>query len=117
EVMDVAAPCVPTGLAAGRIVPAENPRTVCDGLRTSLGEKTFAVIREQVAAIWTVDDPATVAAMRLIWERMKIIVEPSSAVCLAALLQHPDQVRGRRVGIILSGGNVDLDHLPWLARP
>lgn len=102
-------------LAAGRIVPSENPRTVCDGLLTSLGEKTFAVIRERVAAIWTVDDAAIVAAMRLTWERMKIIVEPSSAVCLAALLQHPDQVRGRRVGIVLSGGNVDLDRLPWLA--
>ncbi|MFO7610462.1 MAG: pyridoxal-phosphate dependent enzyme [Candidatus Krumholzibacteriia bacterium] len=102
-------------LAAGRIVPSENPRTVCDGLLTSLGEKTFAVIREHVAAIWTVDDAAIVAAMRLIWERMKIIVEPSSAVCLAALLQHPQDVRGRRVGIILSGGNVDLDRLPWLA--
>ncbi len=104
-------------LAAGRILPSENPRTVCDGLLTSLGEKTFAVIREQVAAIWTVDDPAVIAAMRLIWERMKIIVEPSSAICLAALLQHPDEVRGKRVGVILSGGNVDLERLPWLKNP
>ena len=55
--------------------------------------------------------------MRLIWERMKIIVEPSSAICLAALLQHPDQVRGKRVGVILSGGNVDLERLPWLKTP
>ena len=104
-------------LAAGRILPSENPRTVCDGLLTSLGEKTFAVIREHVAAIWTVDDPAIIAAMRLIWERMKIVVEPSSAICLAALLQHPDQVRGKRVGVILSGGNVDLERLPWLKTP
>ncbi len=104
-------------LAAGRIIPSENPRTVCDGLLTSLGEKTFAVIREHVAAIWTVDDPAVIAAMRLVWERMKIIIEPSSAVCLAALLQHPDRVRGRRVGIIISGGNVDLDRLPWQVKP
>ena len=104
-------------LAAGSIQPSENPRTVCDGLLTSLGEKTFAVIRQHVTAIWTVDDPATIAAMRLIWERMKIIVEPSSAVCLAALLQHPEQVRGKRVGVVLSGGNVDLDRLPWLKNP
>ena len=104
-------------LAAGRILPSENPRTVCDGLLTSLGEKTFAVIREHVAAIWTVDDPAIIVAMRLIWERMKIVVEPSSAICLAALLQHPDQVRGKRVGVILSGGNVDLERLPWLKTP
>ncbi len=100
-------------LAAGRIIPSENPRTVCDGLLTSLGELTFAVIREHVSAIWTVDDPAVIAAMRLVWERMKIIIEPSSAVCLAAVLERPDTVRGRRVGIILSGGNVDLDRLPW----
>ena len=104
-------------LAAGRILPSENPRTICDGLLTSLGEKTFAVIREQVAAIWTVDDAAVIAAMRLIWERMKIVVEPSSAICLAALLQHPDEVRGKRVGVILSGGNVDLERLPWLKNP
>ncbi len=100
-------------LAAGRIIPSENPRTVCDGLLTSLGELTFAVIREHVSAIWTVDDPAVIAAMRLVWERMKIIIEPSSAVCLAAVLERPDTVRGRRVGIILSGGNVDLNRLPW----
>jgi threonine dehydratase len=100
-------------LATGRIIPSENPRTVCDGLLTSLGELTFAVIREHVSAIWTVDDPAVIAAMRLVWERMKIIIEPSSAVCLAAVLERPDTVRGRRVGIILSGGNVDLDRLPW----
>ncbi len=102
-------------LAAGRIIPSDGPRTVCDGLLTSLGEKTFAVIRTHVEAIWTVEDTATVAAMRLIWERMKIVVEPSSAVCLAAVLARPDQVRGLKVGIILSGGNVDLDRLPWVA--
>lgn len=100
-------------LAAGRIIPSENPRTIADGLLTSLGSLTFPIIREKVAGIWTVDDPAIIAAMRLIWERMKIVVEPSSAVCLAAALARPREVAGKRVGIILSGGNVDLDRLPW----
>ena len=100
-------------LAAGNIIPSVNPDTVCDGLLTSLGEKNFEVIREHVAAIWTVDDAPVIAAMRLIWERMKIVVEPSSAVCLAALLEHSDEVAGLQVGIILSGGNVDLEQLPW----
>jgi threonine dehydratase len=101
-------------LAAGHIIPSENPRTICDGLLTSLGERNFEVINGHVAAIWTVDDPATVAAMRLIWERMKLVVEPSSAVCLAALLAHRDEVADLQVGIILSGGNVDLERLPWI---
>ncbi|MBU2501438.1 pyridoxal-phosphate dependent enzyme [bacterium] len=100
-------------LAAGRIIPSENPRTIADGLLTSLGSLTYPIIREKVAGIWTVDDPAIIAAMRLIWERMKIVVEPSSAVCLAAALARPREVAGKRVGIILSGGNVDLDRLPW----
>ncbi len=104
-------------LAAGQIIPSENPDTICDGLLTSLGEKTFEVINQHVEAIWTVDDDAVVRAMRLIWERMKIVVEPSAAVCLAALLEHPDEVADLQVGIILSGGNVDLDRLPWLKMP
>jgi threonine dehydratase len=103
-------------LAAGRILPSENPRTVADGLLTSLGRHNFPIIQRHVAAIWTVDDPAIVAAMRLIWERMKIIVEPSAAVCLAAAVEHASEVAGRRLGIILSGGNVDLEHLPWQKR-
>ncbi len=101
-------------LAAGRIIPSENPRTIADGLLTSLGRLNFPIIRKHVESIWTVDDAAISAAMRLIWERMKIIVEPSSAVCLAAVLANPAEVAGRQVGIIISGGNVDLDHLPWL---
>jgi threonine dehydratase len=100
-------------LAAGRIIPVENPDTVADGLLTSLGQHTFPVIRQHVREIWTVDDPAIIAAMRLIFERMKIVVEPSAAVGLAAVLDHRQQVAGRRVGIILSGGNVDLGRLPW----
>jgi len=100
-------------LAAGKIIPSVDPQTVADGLLTSLGEHNFPIIRDHVSEIWTVDDPAIIAAMRLMWERMKIIIEPSAAVCLAAVLARPERVSGRRIGIIISGGNVDLDHLPW----
>ena len=101
-------------LAAGHIIPSVEPDTVADGLLTSLGERNFPIIKDNVSAIWTVGDPEIIAAMRLIWERMKIIIEPSAAVCLAAVLARPDEVAGLRIGIILSGGNVDLDRLPWL---
>ena len=88
---------------------------MADGLLTSLGTRNFPIIQKHVAAIWTVDDGATIAAMKLIWERMKIVVEPSSAVPLAALLHRlPADLRSKRIGVILSGGNVDLDRLPWL---
>lgn len=100
-------------LLAGRIIPSENPRTIADGLLTSLGRLNFPIIQSHVEAIWTVDDDAIAKAMRLVWERMKIIIEPSSAVCLAAVLAHRPEVEGRSIGIIISGGNVDLDHLPW----
>ena len=103
-------------LEAGEIIPSEDPKTVADGLLTSLGGRNFPIIKKYVSAIWTVDDPGIIAAMKLIWERMKIIVEPSSAVCLAAVLDHPGEVAGLRIGIILSGGNVDLDKLPWMSR-
>jgi threonine dehydratase len=101
-------------LHEGRIVPAVDPQTIADGLRTSLGDLTFAVIRKHVAEIVTVDDEATVRAMRFVWERMKIVVEPSAAVPVAALLDAKVEEAGKRVGVILSGGNVDLDRLPWL---
>ncbi|MDX2474675.1 MAG: pyridoxal-phosphate dependent enzyme [Candidatus Krumholzibacteria bacterium] len=100
-------------LAAGQIIPSEKPNTVADGLLTSLGVRNFPIIQEHVSAIWLVDDPAIVAAMRLVWERMKIIIEPSSAVCLAAVLARPELVAGKRIGMIISGGNVDLGRLPW----
>ena len=100
-------------LKEGRIVPSVNPRTICDGLLTSLGALTFAIIRERVAQIVTVSDAATITAMRHVWERMKIIIEPSAAVTLGALLEGKLPVAGYRVGIILSGGNVDLESLPW----
>lgn len=100
-------------LEAGRIIPSLNPNTVADGLLTSLGERNFPIIRKHVHAIVTVDDAATIAAMRLVWERMKIVIEPSAAVAVAALLDRKVDGAGKRVGIILSGGNVDLARLPW----
>ena len=109
-------------LRDGRIHPSVNPRTVADGLRTSLGSLTFPIIRETVSAVLTVEEESILRAMRLIWERMKIIVEPSAAVPLGTLLewQHAgsQSIGGRlspdsRIGIILSGGNLDLDRLPW----
>lgn len=100
-------------LEAGRILPALPPVTIADGLLTSLGELTFEILSRHVERIITVEESDIVAAMRAVWERMKILIEPSSAVPVAALLSGDLEVPGRRVGIILSGGNVDLDHLPW----
>jgi len=94
-------------LKAGRIIPPENPNTIADGLKTSLGDKTFPIIRKLVDAIVLVTESQIISAMRLIFERMKIIVEPSSAVTLAALLTDQLNVSGKKVGIILSGGNVE----------
>jgi threonine dehydratase len=104
-------------LRDGCIYPPTNVYTIADGLRTFLGDVNFPIIREHVSDIVTVSEEAIVAAMRLIWERMKIIIEPSSAVPVAALFEHPDLFHGLRIGIILSGGNVDLDHLPWEHQP
>lgn len=101
-------------LAEGSIQPAiDPPRTVADGLRTCLGELTFAMISSGVSQIVTVDEAAIIEAMRTVWMRMKILIEPSAAVPVAALSSGELDVSGRRVGIILSGGNVDLDSLPW----
>ena len=98
---------------AGHIIPSVNPQTIADGLLTSLGDKTFAIIRDSVDDIVTVGEADIIRAMRLIWERMKIIVEPSAAVPLGALLSQSVDVGGKRVAIILSGGNVDLASLPF----
>jgi len=98
---------------SGTIIPMVNPQTIADGLRTSLGTLTFVVIRDKVDDIVTVSEQSIVDAMRLVWERMKIIIEPSSAVPLAALLEKELDVAGKRVGIILSGGNVELSNLPF----
>jgi len=89
------------------------PRTICDGLRAAIGPIDFELMRAHGVTVLPVSDAETIAAMRLIWERLKIVIEPSSAVTLAAVLRHRDEFASRRVGIILSGGNVDLDKLPW----
>jgi threonine dehydratase len=89
------------------------PRTLADGLRATLGERNFPIIANQVEAIWTVSEEAIVRAMRLVWDRLKLIVEPSSAVAVAAVLEQRPALRGFRLGVILTGGNVDLDALPF----
>lgn len=98
---------------AGRLIPSENPNTIADGLRTSLGELTFPVIQALVDEIFTVSEDSIVRTMRLVMERMKIVIEPSSAVPLAALLENDVDLTDKRVGVILSGGNVDLGRLPF----
>jgi threonine dehydratase len=100
-------------LQAGYIIPSVNPKTIADGLLTSLGEKTFDIIRKHVQQIVTVSEENIVKAMRLVWERMKIIIEPSSAVPLGALFESKLNLKGKRVVIIFTGGNVDLEKLPW----
>jgi threonine dehydratase len=98
---------------SGKFVPSVNPKTIADGLLTSLGDLTFRVIREHVDEIVTVTEESIIAAMRLLWERMKIVVEPSGAVPLAGILEKKIDVKGKRVGLILSGGNLDLTKLPF----
>lgn len=100
-------------LKAGRILPAGTPLTIADGLKTSLGEKPFAEIQRLVDDIVTVREASIVQAMRLIWEVLKIIVEPSGAVSYAAVVESSFASRDARVGVILSGGNLDLERLPW----
>lgn len=96
-----------------KLIPSVNPQTIADGLLTSLGSLNFEIIQQKVDDIVTVSEENIIAAMRMIWERMKIIIEPSSAVPLAAILENKINVQGRKVGIILSGGNVDLGNLPF----
>jgi threonine dehydratase len=102
--------------AAGQLIPLEKTTTVADGLRTSLGERNFPLVRQNVDSIVTVSEAGIIAAMRLIWEVMKIIIEPSGAVPYAAIMENKIDVKGKRVGLILSGGNVDLDALPWMKK-
>jgi threonine dehydratase len=96
-----------------KLIPSVNPVTIADGLLTSLGSRSFAVITDKVDDIVTVSEEKIIEAMRMIWERMKIIVEPSSAVPLGAILEGKVDVQNKKVGIILSGGNVDLNKLPF----
>ena len=103
-------------VAAGRLIPLVQAATIADGLRTSLSARTFPLIQQQVDGIVTVSEESIVAAMRRIWEVLKIIIEPSCAVPYAAIMDEKIDVSGKRVGIILTGGNVDLDALPWLVK-
>lgn len=97
----------------GIFVPSLHPDTLADGLRTSMGTLTWPIIQSYVTDIVTVTEQAIINAMRLVWERMKIIIEPSSAVVVAALLEGKVPARYKRIALILSGGNVDLEFLPW----
>jgi threonine dehydratase len=100
-------------LKAGKIIPQTNPKTIADGLRTSLGDVTFPVIQKHVHEIVRVSEEEIINAMKLIWERMKIVAEPSSAVALAALIQKSAELKNKKIGIIVSGGNVNLSSLPF----
>jgi threonine dehydratase len=100
-------------LQARQIIPSVSPVTIADGLLTSLGTLTFPIIRDHVEQILTVSEETIVRAMKLVWERMKIIIEPSSAVPIAAVLENPGIFSGKKTGVILSGGNVNLEKLPW----
>jgi threonine dehydratase len=99
---------------AGRRLVTEKKFTIADGLRTNIGEPNFAIIQRYVDDIVTVSEEAIISAMRTIWETMKIVIEPSAAVPYAAILESKIDIGGKRVGIILTGGNVDLDALPWM---
>lgn len=101
------------GFRAGSRVRGGTPETLCDGLRAEVGERGFAVMLARVTDMYTVADTAVVEAMRFTWERTKQLIEPSAATVIAALLAGHEELRGRRIGVILSGGNCDLDNLPW----
>ncbi len=98
---------------AGKKIPHPHPSSIADGLLTGLGDKNFPIIQQHVKDIFTVKEEEIIAAMRLVWERMKIIIEPSCAVPLAAVLKNKALFRGQRIGLILTGGNVDVDALPF----
>jgi threonine dehydratase len=100
-------------MAAGRIIPSLDPKTIADGLLTSLGDLTFPIIRERVERIVPVSEAGIVAAMKFVWERAKLVIEPSAAVPVGLLWERRFDLTGLRVGVILSGGNVDLEKLPW----
>lgn len=100
-------------MKAGKIIPNKSANTIADGLKTTVGEKNFAIIKEHVKDVFTVSEEEIVSAMKLIWERMKIVIEPSCAVPFAAVLKNKDVFKDKNVGIILTGGNVDLTQLPF----
>ncbi len=100
-------------MQAGKIIPSVNPKTVADGLLTSLGVLTFPIIRERVEQIVTVSEAGIIETMKYVWERAKIVIEPSAASVIAVMWEKKIDLTGLRVGVILSGGNVDLERLPW----
>jgi threonine dehydratase len=97
----------------GKIIPSVHPKTIADGLLTSLGELTFPIIRERVEQIVTVSEQGIIDSMKFIWERAKIVIEPSAAVAVGVLWEEKIALNGLKIGVILSGGNVDLGKLPW----
>jgi len=99
---------------AGHIIADDAPQTVADGLKVPLKELTWHFVSNYVTDILTASDPEIVDAMKLTWQRMKTVMEPSSAVPLATIMKNKDKFAGKRVGVIITGGNVDLDHLPWI---
>jgi threonine dehydratase len=112
--------CEPAGaddafrsLRDGTLYPSVKPKTIADGLLTSLSVRTFRILSERLEGILTVSEENIIRAMHLLWERMKLVVEPSGAVPLAAVLEHSDRFADHRVGLIVSGGNIDLGNLPW----
>ena len=100
-------------IQAGKIIPSDNPKTIADGLLTSLGLLTFPIIQSRVEKIVTVSEESIIAAMKFVWERAKIIIEPSAATVIAVLWEKKIDLSHLKVGVILSGGNVDLGKLPW----
>ena len=97
----------------GKIIPSVNPKTIADGLLTSLGTLTYPIVRERVEQIVTVSEQGIINSMKFIWERAKIVIEPSAAVAVGVLWEKKIDLHGLKVGVILSGGNVDLEKLPW----
>jgi len=102
-----------TSFKTGILTPSVNPITVADGLLTSLSDLTFAIIKSNVDEIFTATEESIIESMLFVWERMKIIIEPSSATVLAIIKENPDYFKGKKVGVIISGGNVDFRKLPF----
>jgi threonine dehydratase len=100
-------------LKAGEIIPSVHPKTIADGLLTSLGTLTFPIIQQRIEQILTVSEQGIIDSMKFIWERAKIVIEPSAAVAVGVLWEKKIDLSGLKVGVILSGGNVDLEKLPW----
>ena len=100
-------------LKKGQIVPNKSVNTICDGLRAQIGTITFPIIQSYVQEVITLTEEEIIESMKMIWERMKIVVEPSCSITLSAVLISRDLFAGKKVGLIISGGNVDLEHLPW----